>query len=101
MHVCMAKLVTAPGSNPPDIIPPGSLEAFVPVYELTGSSRAKVDIQTLRDCEIDVQYLRGQGYDGASNMSCSIKGIQACIAHDYPLASYVHCVSHALNLVLS
>ena len=58
-----------------------------------------MDLQYLRG-GMDLQYLRGHGYDGASNMSGSIKGVQACMAHDHPLAPYVHCVSHALNLVL-
>ena len=44
---------------------------------------------------------RGQGYDGAANMSGHLSGAQAFISNKYPLAKYVHCVAHSLNLVLT
>ena len=40
----------------------------------------------------------GQSYDGAGNMAGSIKGAAARIKALYPLATYVHCSSHQLNL---
>ena len=42
---------------------------------------------------------RGQGYDGAANMSSNRVGTQACIKRASPLAVYVHCNSHKLNLL--
>ena len=42
----------------------------------------------------------GQGYDGASTMSGKEKGVQAIVKESYPLAVYVHCSAHILNLVL-
>ncbi|XP_078348023.1 52 kDa repressor of the inhibitor of the protein kinase-like [Oculina patagonica] len=45
--------------------------------------------------------MRGQGYDGASNMSSSTVGVQARIKKEAPLATYVHCNGHCLNLVIS
>lgn len=43
--------------------------------------------------------LRGQTYDGASNMSGQYRGCQAIIAEEQPLALYVYCGAHSVNLV--
>ena len=42
---------------------------------------------------------RGQGYDGATNMS-GVSGVQGRIIADNPKATYVHCNSHVLNLCI-
>ena len=49
---------------------------------------------------LDIKNLRGQGYDGASNMSGCFQGVQARILEKQPLAIYIHCVAHVLNLVV-
>ena len=51
--------------------------------------------------DIPVKNMRGQGYDGASNMSSGHVGVQARIREVAPLATYVHCSGHCLNLVIS
>ena len=53
---------------------------------------------TLEKLTLDLNDLRGQGYDGAGNMSGKYREAAAIIQHDYPKALYVHCVSHVLNL---
>lgn len=45
--------------------------------------------------------LRGQGYDGAANMSGVYSGVQARLKSKQKLATYIHCASHNLNLVLN
>ena len=45
--------------------------------------------------------MRGQGYDGAPAMSGKFKGLQNLIRQHNPLAFYIHCASHSLNLALS
>ena len=42
----------------------------------------------------------GQGYDGASVMSGACNGVQKLVRDAAPLAAYVHCYAHRLNLVL-
>jgi hypothetical protein len=74
---------------------------FVPVQSTTGQRLADVILETLNNIGIDLNFLRGQGYDGASSMSGQFKGVQALITNKYPTAIYVHCVSHSLNLALS
>ncbi|KYN27630.1 Zinc finger MYM-type protein 1 [Trachymyrmex cornetzi] len=44
--------------------------------------------------------MRGQCYDGASNVSGRLTGLQARIRDIEPRALYVHCVAHKLNLVV-
>lgn len=74
---------------------------FVPVHEVTGSALAKTVLETLSSLGLDLNKLRGQGYDGASAMSGQFRGVQACIKQTLPLAVYTHCSSHNLNLCLS
>lgn len=44
--------------------------------------------------------MRGQGCDGASNMSGSFNGLQALFLKDCPYAYYVHFFAHRLQLAL-
>ncbi|XP_042423516.1 zinc finger MYM-type protein 1-like [Zingiber officinale] len=44
--------------------------------------------------------LRGQGYDGASNMSGEFNGLKSLIMKENPYALYVHCFAHQLQLVV-
>ncbi|CAL9011090.1 unnamed protein product [Prunus brigantina] len=48
-----------------------------------------------------VENMRGQGYDGASNMRGSWNGLQALFLEDCPYAYYVHCFAHRLQLALN
>ncbi|XP_071730713.1 uncharacterized protein [Rutidosis leptorrhynchoides] len=59
--------------------------------------------------KLDFQDIRGQGYDGASNMRGEWKGLQAfdvvgalsaLILKECPYAYYVHCSAHQLQLAL-
>ena len=43
--------------------------------------------------------LRGQTYDGASNMAGKYTGAQAILRRQQPLALYVHCGAHCVNLI--
>ncbi|XP_004488955.2 uncharacterized protein [Cicer arietinum] len=49
---------------------------------------------------LDVSNMRGQGYDGASNMRGEWNGLQALFMKDCPYAYYVHCFAHRLQLAL-
>ena len=44
--------------------------------------------------------LLGQAYDGAGNMAESVRGTAALSTAQYPLALYLHCASHCLNLAV-
>ncbi|KAK4557712.1 hypothetical protein RGQ29_007467 [Quercus rubra] len=49
---------------------------------------------------LDIQNIRGQGYNGASNMRGMWNGLQALILNDCPYAYYIHCFAHRLQLAL-
>jgi hypothetical protein len=44
--------------------------------------------------------IRGQGYDGASNMQGQFSGLKTLILKESPCAFYVHCFAHQLQLAL-
>ena len=46
--------------------------------------------------KFDTGKIRGQGYDGASNMSGEWNGLQALVRQYSPYAYYVHCFAHRL-----
>lgn len=74
---------------------------FVPVYDVTGAGLANTILETLSTLGLDLNKMRGQGYDGAATMSGQFRGVQASIREKLPLALYTHCSSHTLNLCLS
>lgn len=49
---------------------------------------------------LSMSRLRGQGYDGASNMRGEFHGLQRKILDENPYAFYVHCFAHQLQLVV-
>ncbi|KAI8560089.1 hypothetical protein RHMOL_Rhmol04G0228200 [Rhododendron molle] len=49
---------------------------------------------------LSIGRLRGQGYDGASNMQGEINGLKALILKENSSAYYVHCFAHQLQLAL-
>ena len=48
---------------------------------------------------LDFQHCRGQGYDGAANMSAK-RGVQGLLAAENCKAVYTHCNGHILNLCI-
>ena len=76
---------------------------FLGLFE-TGSTTAEVLTTIIKDvlCRsgLDLLDCRGQTYDGSSNMSGRISGVQARINGEYPKAVFVHCVCHSLNLAV-
>ena len=49
---------------------------------------------------LDIQDIRGQGYDGASNMRGEWNGLKALASNDCPYAYYIHCFAHRSQLAL-
>ena len=65
---------------------------------IAGECLARELISWLESHNLDISFCRGQGYDGASNMSSQISVVQAHIQSVSPMAFYTHCQSHQLNL---
>lgn len=74
---------------------------FVPVYDLRGFALSNVIKESITNLGLDLNSVRGLGFDGASNMSGIFNGCAAKFQQSYPQAIYVHCASHSLNLALS
>lgn len=74
---------------------------FVHLNRTSGNKIAQCIIDSLSRHGIDVNKCRGQGYDGAGAMSSARVGVQARIKEVSPLALYVHCNSHVLNLSIA
>ncbi|XP_060855245.1 zinc finger MYM-type protein 1-like [Metopolophium dirhodum] len=74
---------------------------FIPVHDVSGKSLANHIITELKKLNVDVNNLRGQGYNGAVSMSGRFNGVAALIRNDHPSALYVHCSAHNLNLSVS
>uniref|UniRef100_H3AMG0 HAT C-terminal dimerisation domain-containing protein n=1 Tax=Latimeria chalumnae TaxID=7897 RepID=H3AMG0_LATCH len=53
----------------------------------------------LKDLCIDIENCRGQSYNNAANISGQYMGLQARIKEMNPLAVYVPCAAHSVNLV--
>ncbi len=77
-------------------------EEFIGLYETsstTGEQISKIVSDVLLRLNLPLSGLRGQTYDGAANMSGHLSGVQAHIRKEQPLAIYVHCGPHCVNLV--
>ena len=79
-------------------------EDFVSYVEcdtgVTGKCLADKIISSLTTLGLNLNYLRGQAYDGAGNMAGAAKGAAALITKRHCLALYLHCSSHCLNLAV-
>lgn len=74
--------------------------SFQQLDRITGQCIAEGIVGFLKDVGLQVENIRGQGYDGASNMASERVGVQARIKELAPLATYMHCSGHCLNLVI-
>ncbi|PUZ66863.1 hypothetical protein GQ55_3G377900 [Panicum hallii var. hallii] len=78
-------------------------ERFVGLVHVTetSSSHLKSSIDSLSaKLKLSLKQVRGQGYDGVSNMRCEFNGLQSLIMRESRIAYYVHCFAHELQLVV-
>nr|XP_047141318.1 zinc finger MYM-type protein 1-like [Hydra vulgaris] len=73
---------------------------FFSVSDSTGLGLTEVLIELLTKHGLEISNCRGQGYDNGSNMKGKINGVQKRILNLNPLALYVPCGNHSLNLKL-
>ena len=77
-------------------------EVFVGLYAMestSGMALYKMLLDVLTRLSLPLSNLRGQAFDGASNMSGAYNGVQALILKEQPLAYFSHCSAHCINLV--
>ena len=77
-------------------------EVFVAFHEcvtgVTGRAIADNILLKLSQWQLELEYLRGQAYDGARAMAGKSKGAASYVVTKQPKALYTHCASHRLNL---
>lgn len=79
------------------------IERFISLEHVTDTSsqslKKVIDILFTRH-GLSLSQLRGQGYDGASNMSGKFNGLKSLILKENPSAYFIHCFAHQLQLVV-
>ncbi|KAG6431037.1 hypothetical protein SASPL_109112 [Salvia splendens] len=72
----------------------------VHVSDTTATSLEKVLDYLSSTYDLSISSLRGQGYDGASNMRGEFNGLKSLILKRNSSAYYVHCFAHQLQLTI-
>ena len=78
-------------------------ERFLAIKHITDCTSAGIEealVDMLGYHGLPISRLRGQGYDGASNMRGEFNGLQKLIRDENPYAFYIHCFAHQLQLVV-
>ena len=73
---------------------------FMNVHDLIGCALFDVLLGALSTLKLDVDDIRGQGYDNGSNMKGKNKGVQSRVLEINPRAFYTLCGCYSLNLAL-
>lgn len=58
-------------------------------------------VNKLKEFNLDIQNLRGQGYDNGANMKGKNNGLQKHILNINPRALFVPSTAHTLNLIVN
>ncbi|XP_039116706.1 zinc finger MYM-type protein 1-like [Dioscorea cayenensis subsp. rotundata] len=79
------------------------IERFLAMLHVPDTSA--ISLKNAVDClfskhKLSLSRLRGQGYDGSSNMRGEFNGLKAFILKENPYVRYVHCFAHQLQLVI-
>ncbi|EEE56970.1 hypothetical protein OsJ_06689 [Oryza sativa Japonica Group] len=76
------------------------LVGLVHVKETTSMYLKSAIDDLFAEHKLSLKQVRGQGYDGASNMRGEFNGLQSLIMRENSSAYYVHCFAHQLQLVV-
>ncbi|XP_039143947.1 LOW QUALITY PROTEIN: zinc finger MYM-type protein 1-like [Dioscorea cayenensis subsp. rotundata] len=79
------------------------IERFLAMVHVPDTSA--ISLKNAIDClfskhGLSLSRLRGQGYDGASNMREKFNSLKALVLKENPYARYIHCFAHQFQLVI-
>ncbi|XP_022003733.1 zinc finger MYM-type protein 1-like [Helianthus annuus] len=77
-----------------------SFLGFLNANDTTGKGLFDVTYAELQNLGLEIDDMRGQGYDNGANMKGSHQGVQTRFLKENPRAFYTPCGSHSLNLTL-
>ena len=77
-----------------------SFLGFLDINDTTGQGLFDVLQNELKNLDLDIDNVRGQGYDNGSNMKGKNIGVQKKVLEINPRAFYSACGCHSLNLAL-
>ncbi len=79
-------------------------EEFIGLYEVATIEASSI-VAVVKDCllrlNLSLTKVRGQCYDGASNMTGIRRGVATILQEEQPTAYFTHCYGHSLNLAVS
>ncbi|XP_070045760.1 uncharacterized protein [Nicotiana tomentosiformis] len=73
---------------------------LVRVGDTSAKSLKEAILSLLMKHSLSPSKIRGQGYDGASNMQGKMNGLKALILQETPSAHYIHYFAHQLQLTI-
>ncbi|XP_017245925.2 uncharacterized protein LOC108217597 [Daucus carota subsp. sativus] len=73
---------------------------FLVVDDTTGKGLFDAIVDEIKNIGLDIDDLRGQGYDNGSNMKGKHQGVQKRLLDINPRSFYTPCGCHSLNLVI-
>ena len=73
---------------------------FLNVHDTSGQGLFEELLSVLQSLDVDINNVRGQGYDNGSNMKGKHQGVQKKLLDINSRALYTPCGCHCLNLTL-
>ncbi|XP_050142217.1 uncharacterized protein LOC126618177 [Malus sylvestris] len=99
VHACVIEIINAITKD----MEGEAIEKFFGVQHVSSTTNSLLEEAIERlfaTTNLSMSMLRGQYYDGASNMKGELNGLKTKILNKYPQTFYIHCFAYQLQLAL-